>query len=57
MAKRGFKHSLEFLKQAFREGPAQRRLWALEELRKRWIEVDQETQAKMDIFNPEKPQT
>jgi len=50
MDKSGPKNSLDFLKKAFIEGPKQRRIWAIEELRKRWTEVDKDWQNKLDIF-------
>ena len=55
MNKYGPKNSLYFLKKAFIEGPAQRRIWAVEELRKRWTEVDKDWQSKLDIFDSPYP--
>lgn len=47
----GFKNSLEFLKNLFKNGSPRQRKWALAELRHRWTDLDNEWQAKLAIFS------
>jgi len=49
MGKTGFKHSLEFIKERFKNGCPQVRKWALEMLKERWCELDKETQLFIDF--------
>lgn len=46
-----YKHSLEFLKNLYKNGSQKQRYWALRALRARWTEVNKKWQTILNIFS------